>query len=183
MIAWDTAWVWFVASRLVAKRVGLTRRAATLTGALAAQHNSPQTTSSSQPASTMGLVSYYSYGIPTFVVIVIALYLLFTGKLASTSVCNSWTNASPSGSGEAFNVGRFLEETSPYTFASLGIGLCIGLSVLGAGWYVLRAFYSSSRGLTSEVCRGIFITGSSILGGGVRAPRIRTKNLIRYVAT
>ena len=28
----------------------------------------------------MGLASYYTYGLPTFTVIVIALYLLFTGN-------------------------------------------------------------------------------------------------------
>ncbi|XP_057467831.1 V-type proton ATPase subunit c''1-like isoform X1 [Actinidia eriantha] len=56
---------------------------------------------------------------------------------------------------------RAMLQISPYTFAAIGIAIAIGVSVLGAAW-------------------GIFITGSSLIGAAVKAPRITSKNLIRF---
>ena len=64
---------------------------------------------------------------------------------------------------------------SPYFWGEIGVAFAIALSVVGAAWYTLPFnFYKYPA-------RGIFIVGATLCGAAVKAPRIRSKNLVRFL--
>eukprot|EP00915_Cephaloidophora_sp_WS-2016_P001133 GHVH01001557.1.p1 GENE.GHVH01001557.1~~GHVH01001557.1.p1 ORF type:complete len:222 (-),score=22.21 GHVH01001557.1:93-758(-) len=51
---------------------------------------------------------------------------------------------------------------NPYFYARFGVAMSLSLSIIGAAW-------------------GIYITGASLMGAAVKAPRIRSKNLVSVI--
>jgi len=63
---------------------------------------------------------------------------------------------------EGGNWPDIFNNVSPHAWAYFGMALSLGLSVIGAAW-------------------GVWITGSTLVGAAVKAPRIKSKNLVSVI--
>ena len=92
-----------------------------------------------------------------------------------------------------------LNSVDPWFYAMVGPGMALVLSIIGAAWSVSvsppeiclaclvnslnpNSFIRISSNAHSKTWdRGIFLTGSTIVGASVKTPRIKSKNLISVI--